>query len=182
MESSETLQVILSDVTGGANLGTDNVATLTIEDDDTAPGSIQFKTTNIKVSENIGTTSLTVEMTSTSDGAIKVDYGVTGGNASGSGVDYSLPSGTLTFNAGETSTTLSLSVVNDTRTESDETIVIKLTSPTSGFTIGSNNSATVTILLMTYRQRTVDQVTTMIMIRTTMIMQAVKILIHQPLS
>ena len=146
VESSETIQVTLSDVTGGASLGTDKIATLTITDNDSGSGTIQFAAANLSVSENIGTASLTVEMTSTSDGAIKVDYSVSGGSASGSGVDYSLPSGTLTFSAGETSKTISLSIVNDNRTESDETIVITLTNPTSGFTLGTNKSSTVTIL------------------------------------
>ncbi|WP_430885034.1 Calx-beta domain-containing protein [Fusibacter sp. JL216-2] len=145
-ESSETIEVTLSDVAGGASLGTNKSATVTITDNDTAPGTIQFTKVNVSVSENAGTASLPVEMTSTSDGAIKVDYAVTGGNATGSGVDFSLPSGTLIFNAGETSKTVSISIVNDSVFESDEKIIITLKNPTSGFTIGANKSITVTIL------------------------------------
>ncbi len=36
-ESDETVEVTLSNATGGASLGTDTVATLTITDNDTAP-------------------------------------------------------------------------------------------------------------------------------------------------
>ncbi len=65
--------------------------------------------------------------------------------ASGSGVDYLLSSGTVTIPAGQTSTTLSLVVVDDLLHESDETIGIELSDPTNAI-IGSATSTIYTIL------------------------------------
>ena len=61
-----------------------------------------------------------------------VDYNVTGGTATGGGVDYTLANGTLTFLAGETSTSIGITVENDPYDEDDvETIVITLSNPQS---------------------------------------------------
>jgi hypothetical protein len=43
-----------------------------------------------------------------------VDYAVSGGTATGGGVDYTLASGTLTFNPGVTTQNISVAIVNDT--------------------------------------------------------------------
>ena len=43
-----------------------------------------------------------------------VDYAITGGTATGGGVDYTLASGTLTFVPGVTSQNISVTVMNDT--------------------------------------------------------------------
>jgi CSLREA domain-containing protein len=73
--------------------------------------------------------------------------------ASGSGINPAnsadfvggtLPSGTLTFNAGETSKTLTVNVAGDTIVEPDETLTVTLTSASNGHI--ATPSATCTIL------------------------------------
>ena len=51
-----------------------------------------------------------------------VDYTVTGGTATGGGVDHALVDGTLLFVAGDTSESVAIPVVNDTADEPNETI------------------------------------------------------------
>jgi len=58
-----------------------------------------------------------------------VDYAAIGGTAR-DGVDYSLAPGTLTFNPGETTKTISIDITNDGLDESDETIILELSNPT----------------------------------------------------
>ncbi len=87
-ESDETVEVTLSNATGGSSLGTDKVATLTITDDDAVPGTLQFDPTTVSAGEDAGTQDLTVTRTGGSDGAVTVDYAVTGGTATGSGTDF----------------------------------------------------------------------------------------------
>ena len=58
---------------------------------------------------------------------VRVDYAVTGGTATGGGVDYTLAAGTLTFNAGDATKNVSIAIVNDGATEGAETIQITLT-------------------------------------------------------
>jgi hypothetical protein len=59
-----------------------------------------------------------------------VDYAVTGGTAEGAGVDYTLDAGTLTFNPGESTKTITIDIVDDGADESDETIELTLSNPT----------------------------------------------------
>ncbi len=58
-----------------------------------------------------------------------VDYAAVGGTAT-NGVDYTLAPGTLTFNPGETSKTISIEINNDGLDEADETIILELSNPT----------------------------------------------------
>ena len=69
---------------------------------------------------------------------------VTGGTATGGGVDYTLAAGTLTFDPGVTSDDVVISIVDDGDGESDETIEVTLSSPT-GATLGINTIHTYTI-------------------------------------
>lgn len=61
------------------------------------------------------------------------------------GVDYKLANGTVTFAPGQTTRTLNLNIVNDTRYEGDETIIVNLGAPT-GATLGELGTHTYTIL------------------------------------
>jgi hypothetical protein len=96
------------------------------------------------VSENIGTASVVVQRTSGVDGAIAVDYAVTGGTAS-DGSDYTSVSGTLVFEDGETTKSIALPIVNNTTPESPETVILTLTTPMLGARLGAAATFTVTM-------------------------------------
>ena len=83
---------------------------------------------------------------------VTVDYATSDGTAD-AGDDYTAQSGTLSFDAGETSKTVSVSIADDTENESDETFTVTL-SNASGADLGTS-SATGTI-----RNRTVVVETT----------------------
>jgi len=63
------------------------------------------------------------------DYEVTVDYAVTGGTATGGGVDYVLADGTLIFPAWQQSKAISIEIVNDVLVEPDETIEITLSNP-----------------------------------------------------
>ena len=73
-----------------------------------------------------------------------VNYAATGGTATGGGVDYTLASGTLTFNPGVTSQVVNVTVVNDALDEDDETVAVTLSAP-SNATLGAQTTHTYTI-------------------------------------
>ncbi|MBN1975462.1 MAG: hypothetical protein JW787_17630 [Sedimentisphaerales bacterium] len=75
---------------------------------------------------------------------VTVKYSVTGGTATGGGVDYTLNPGTLTFSPGETIKYVPLYTVYDIYGEDDETIIITLSDPTNA-TLGSYDSHEYTI-------------------------------------
>ena len=76
---------------------------------------------------------------------VLVDYAVTGGTATGGGVDYTLASGTLTFAPGTTTQNIALTVINDGLDEYNETLEITLSNPLNA-TLGTNTDHVYTIL------------------------------------
>jgi glucose/arabinose dehydrogenase len=145
MESNETVNLTLSNPTGGATLGSQAAATLTIQDDDQPQtGALQFSTTGYTVNEPQGTVTITVTRTGGSSGSVSVNYATSNGTAT-AGSDYTATSGTLTFAAGETTKTFTVPIINDTAVESPETVTLTLSNPTNGATLGSPAAATLTI-------------------------------------
>jgi hypothetical protein len=142
-EANETVQITLSSPVN-ASLGATSVHTYTITDNDPAP-NVAFNATSSSGLENITAVSIPVSLNAASGQSVTVAYAVTGGTATGGGVDYTLASGTLTFNAGTTTQNISVTIVNDTASEPSETIQITLSSPTNA-TLGTNTVYTYTIL------------------------------------
>ncbi len=127
-ESDETVVVTASH--GGGAVGS---ATVTIEDNDTSVWSVTAEP--VRVVEGAEST-ITVSV----DKTFAVDQTITlavGGTAASS--DYSLSSSSLTLDAGDTSVTATVTAVDDSDEESDETVVV---TASHGGAVGS---ATVTI-------------------------------------
>ena len=152
VEPAETLTVTLSAVTSGlATLGATLIATNTIADNDAATVTIA-NTTNAAEPATNGVMTLTQTAVSSQDTVISYTVGGT----AASGADYTALSGTVTILAGATTATISIPVLDDAIVEGGETVVVTLTSVTSGLatlgatliatnTIADNDAATVTI-------------------------------------
>ena len=111
---------------------------------DNTPPNINFALSGSANSESITSPTIAVNLSKPFYLTTTIDYAVTGGTASGSGVDYTLASGTLTFNPAVTTQSISLSIINDTLDETNETIVITLSNPSNG-ALGTNSTHTYTI-------------------------------------
>ncbi|MFH1120176.1 MAG: Calx-beta domain-containing protein, partial [Bacteroidota bacterium] len=124
VEITETYYVNLSGISN-ALITYDSQATGTITDDDVATVSIASVTED---EGDSGTTTytFTVTMNAASDAVVTVDYATANGTATTADLDYSATSGTLTFAAGNTSQTFTVSVNGDTRIEDDETFTADL--------------------------------------------------------
>ncbi len=112
--------------------------------DNSAPVA-NFSIATSSVSEGAGTHSITIQLSKPYYQAVDVTYSVGVGTASGSGVDYTMSNGTLTFAIGETSKTISASITDDALFEGNETFSVNLGSINFG-TIGTTSSHTITIL------------------------------------
>ena len=87
-----------------------------------------------------------VALSAASGQTVTVNYSVTGGNATGGGVDYTLANGTLTFTPGQTSKNIGMSIVNDAIDEgSFENVIITLSAPGNA-TLGTIIEHTLKIL------------------------------------
>ena len=91
-----------------------------------------------------GSTTLdfTVTLSEAATEAVTVEWATSDGTAT-AGTDYTAGNGTLTFNAGDSSKTVSVTVAGDNVDEPDETFEVTLTNP-SGATLG-DDTATGTI-------------------------------------
>ncbi|MGV2388023.1 MAG UNVERIFIED_CONTAM: hypothetical protein LVR29_05990 [Microcystis novacekii LVE1205-3] len=145
-EPTETVNLTISNPTGGATLGTQQTATLSIIDNDAIPGVIQFSGATYSVNEN-GTpvTAVTLTRTNGSDGAVSVTVNLTNGTAT-AGSDYNNTPITVNFANGETTKTVTIPIVNDTQFELDETVNLSLSNPTGGATLGTQTTAVLTIV------------------------------------
>ena len=125
----------------------DNSATVTITSDDVAL-PVATITANDALATEAGTTTgqytISLNGPNTTSGPITVNYGV-GGTAT-SGDDFTALGGSVNIPISQSSATVTLTPIDDTEVEANETVVLTLSNGT-GYTVGSapDNSATVTI-------------------------------------
>ena len=108
------------------------------------PGEFNVETTAVNVEEGSGTATITVSRTNGRSGSVSVDYSTVAGSASTA--DFTPISGTLTFEDGESEQSITVQLTNDDIEESLESFEVQLSDPTNGASIGSEDSATVTIV------------------------------------
>jgi hypothetical protein len=140
-ENDETVGIELSANPGNATLATPSSHTLTIVDTDPAP-TVEF--TEASTDQNEGNVSvvLTVQLSAASARNITVPFSVAG--TANDPLDYSITAGSLTFNAGTVSRSITIDTVEDVLDEDNETIVVTLGTPTNA-TLAATSEHTNTI-------------------------------------
>jgi streptogramin lyase len=139
-EGNETFTISLTDPISGESL--DN-ATVSITDNDNAqPGTPQFTSSTVEVTETASTVTLTVRRVGGTNGELTVNYATTDGTAT-DGSDYVGATGTLTWADGDSSDkTLTVTIIDDSLSEGNETFTVTLSDPVSGESL---DNATVSI-------------------------------------
>jgi hypothetical protein len=141
-EAAETVILNIQSATGATVTGTPQ-HTYTITDDDPEP-TVAFVQDSSGVEEENTTVQLAVQLSEVSGRTVTVNYAATGGTAAGGGTDYTLVSGTLTFNPGEFQKFVPVTIAEDTLNENSETVVVALSAP--GFaSLGTRSTHTLTI-------------------------------------
>lgn len=139
-EANENVILTLSDPVY-ATLGTYSSAALTIVDDETPP-TISFSVAAYNADEDAGDAVITANLSGEASYPITVDYATSDGTAT-AGEDYTTTTGTLTFDAGTTTATFDIAVLEDTLDENGETVHISLSNPSTS--LGSPSEADLTI-------------------------------------
>jgi hypothetical protein len=140
VEGSESFTVALSDPSEGASI-LDGSATGTILNDDVATAVLSIAATNANKREGqAGSTAFTFTVTRTGDlsGTSSAQWAVTG--AAVNGADFAggvLPTGAVTFAAGESSKVVSIGIAGDTAVESNEAFWVTLSNPGVGTLLGT---------------------------------------------
>ncbi|MDP9387837.1 MAG: hypothetical protein M3Q48_07890 [Actinomycetota bacterium] len=142
-ELDETFTLNLANATGttiadGQGLGT-------ILDDDAPPRlSVDNGTPNPVLESDAVPVTFTVTLSARSEKPVTVAYATANGTAT-AGTDYTAASGTLTFEPGQTSRTVEVTVNDDTADEADETFSLTLSSPTNATITTGRGTGTATI-------------------------------------
>ncbi|AVH71327.1 Calx-beta domain-containing protein [Nostoc sp. 'Lobaria pulmonaria (5183) cyanobiont'] len=141
-ETNETFSVNLLGATNSTIL--DSLGVGTIIDDDSQP---TISISDVSVTENnTGTTTnanFTISLSNPSYQQVTVNYNTSDATAQVADSDYNSALGTITFNPGETSKTLSIGVIGDNQTETDETFSVNLSAATNGTIADSLGLATI---------------------------------------
>ena len=141
VEPDESFNVVLSSP-AGATIGTGTASSTILNDDVAAPALSITADQTSKLEGNSGTTpfTFTVTRSGSTAGTSSANYAVSGGTADAADFGGTLPSGTVSFAAGETSKTVTLNVSGNTTVEPDESFNVVLSSPASA-TIGTGTAS-----------------------------------------
>ncbi|MGD1921565.1 MAG: PQQ-dependent sugar dehydrogenase, partial [Pleurocapsa sp.] len=143
VEASDTISIAIGNTTGAA-LGLSRTAGINIQDNDTTQEStLSFGQAEYSFSEDGGEAVITVVRTGNSNDTVSVEYGTKDDYAK-AGLDYSSVSGTLIFNPGETSKTISVPIINDELLELNEALTLTLDNP-QGIELGINDTTSLVI-------------------------------------
>ena len=108
-------------------------------------GVLQFAPTAVVANESDGTATITVERTQGSQGLVTADYFTSDGSARAD-VNYTPVAGTLALNPGDTSSSFTVPLINNTVTNPPLTVHLSLTNATGGATLATRPHANLTIL------------------------------------
>ncbi|PVE20407.1 hypothetical protein DC522_32550 [Microvirga sp. KLBC 81] len=150
VENTENFSVKLTSATN-ATLGTGTTATASISDNDTPPPagpvvSISSASPDPQVEGSSAKIKFTLTLSTATTQDVKVNYSTVDGTAK-AGSDYTaLLNKNVTFLAGETTKTITVSLLNDTVLENPEAFSIKINSATSASVSTTSHTATATIV------------------------------------
>ena len=141
--SNVTVEVAANSATDGLNTGPASAVSATAVWDAAAP-EVSFASSSSSAGEDAGTRNVTVSLSPAPTAAITVNYTV-GGTAT-AGSDFSIGgSGTLSVASGAATAAIPVAITDDAADEDNETVVLTLTTG-GGYTVGSRNSHTLTIV------------------------------------
>ncbi len=110
------------------------------------PGSLQFSSSTYSVNEHGGLAAITVTRTGGNNGTVGVTFTSSNGTAQ-AGSDYVSVNQQVFFADGDTaSKTVNIPITNDSTSEGNETVNLTLSNATGGATLGSPNTAVLTIM------------------------------------
>lgn len=139
----KTLKLALSNPTGGAVLGSQPTATLTIINVDMGVG---FTSQTYSVNEGVGSGQATISVARAggTNGTTTVNFYTQDGSAA-NGVHYRATSGTITFLPGESIKTFPVGIIDEKIVEGNHTVLLYLSNP-SGTTALTISSAVLNIV------------------------------------
>ncbi len=141
VEPSETISLVLTNASGGAQLGGQKSATVTILNDDT---EFDFTVLTYRGNENAGLARIDISRFGVLSNAQSVTLTVT--NALADATDFVPADIVVEFAPGQTNALVYVQILDDELVEGDEPAALQLSAPSGGATIGSVSNATLVIV------------------------------------
>ncbi len=105
--------------------------------------TVSFTTATQSSAGEGGTMTVTVQLSKTTNQPVTVPFTLSG-TAAGGGSDYSITSSPVTISAGNTTATITITIVSDFLVEGNETVILTMGTPTNAV-VGSTTEHTATI-------------------------------------
>lgn len=142
-EGNEAFTASITSVTGGgaSASSTASNAIVTIVDDESAP-TVNLSVSATSIAENLATAYVVASLANASYQNVTVNFGFSG--SATLNTDYSASSNSLIVTAGNTSGSISITAIQDTLDEDNESILVGITSVTNG-SAGATSSLSVTV-------------------------------------
>ena len=146
MEDDKTLDVLLSNPVGGAQLGSLTNSILTVANNNYIYGNLVLSSAGFTVVEANTNLVVTVLRKNGTAGMVKVDYLTTDGTAV-NGINYKTTKGSLTFADGETTKTVVIPILRDNQVSlANKTFTFAVQNPIGGATLGYPRSSQISIV------------------------------------
>ena len=141
-QGDRTVNLSISEVTGGAQLGSIGQAVVTIQDAVQA-GTLNLATTSLMVNEG-GVATLSINRSNGSDGQVSVRVQTIAGSAIAA-TDFVAIDQVVTIPAGQSTATVSVNVPNRAGTQGERTFDVQLSNVTGGATLGTVTTTRITV-------------------------------------
>ncbi len=142
-ELNETIVIDMGTPTNATASGT-LTHTATINDDDTPP-TVQFTAATQSASEAAGLVTVTAQLSAVSGLAVDIPFTINGTSTAIGGTDYTITVSPITIPAGSTTADITITLINETLYEANETIVLDIGTPTNATASGTlTHTATIT--------------------------------------
>jgi hypothetical protein len=138
-ESDETVIVDVTNVTGGTESGSQQQTTTITDDDDPPEPDVSLAVDNAEIAEAGGVATFVVTLSETTTVAVTVDLEITGTAAAG---DYNASGTQIIVAPGATTGSITVTAVDDTEDESNETVVVDIAAVTGGNEAGEQQQTT----------------------------------------
>ena len=144
VEGSETVNITLSNPTGGVVIGSPNPAVLTIDDNDAVAATISINDVSQAEGNSGNQMTFQVTLSAPSNQIVTVNYATSDGTATAPADYTAIPTQALSFNPGQTQQPIVVNINGDLDVESNESFFVNLSSPAGASISDSQGVGTLT--------------------------------------
>ena len=127
-EENETVVADITNVVGATEDGEQQATTTITDDDEPVLPTVSLAVDNETIAEAGGVATFTATLSATSTSDVTIDLGITGTAANAA--DYTASGNQIVIAAGSTSGSITVTAIDDTLDEEDETVVVDITNVT----------------------------------------------------